>query len=174
MGQKTNRNGEERTGNRSSETGRNAAENSGRNRMTPERNANGQERTGHAQSNEQPGQTGARGVGTEMGRGAGGTEMTGSHGGTAGSVTISQEQRTRIHDVFVRDTTLIRQARVEHVDFDVRVGTRVPHRIHLHAVPRDIVEIVPQFRTYEFFVVREDIVIVDPHTLEIVDVINLA
>ena len=57
------------------------------------------------------------------------------------------------------------------VNFPVTVGTRVPREVGFHPLPTDIVTIYPEWRGYEFFLVRDEIVVVDPRTLEIVAVL---
>jgi hypothetical protein len=51
------------------------------------------------------------------------------------------------------------------------VGTAVPRRIKLAPVPSTIVEIQPAWRGYEYFLVGDEIVIVNPRTMEIVAVV---
>jgi hypothetical protein len=84
-------------------------------------------------------------------------------------VRLSSEQRTRVH------TTIMRSGRVNkvnNVNISLNVGVRVPRdRVHLVTVPQEIVEIVPDYRGFLYFVVNDDIVIVDPDSLEIVAVI---
>ena len=92
------------------------------------------------------------------------TTTTGQAGAGA---RLSTEQRTRI-------TTVIRSqhvAPVNSVNFAVSVGTRVPRDIGFHPLPQEIVSIYPDWRGYEFFLVRDEIVVVDPRTLEIVAVL---
>jgi hypothetical protein len=89
--------------------------------------------------------------------------------GQAGAgAKLSSEQRTRI-------TSVIRNEHVapaKDVDFNVSVGTRVPRdRISLRPLPSEVVTIYPEWRGYEFFLVRDEIIVVDPRTLEIVDVL---
>ncbi len=87
------------------------------------------------------------------------------------SVELSSEQRTRIHDVFVRDRDRFDRFRVSRVDFDLRPGVRIPRHFHLFPLPVFLVEVVPEYRDYRFFYYEDEIVIVDPVTLEIVAVI---
>jgi hypothetical protein len=89
-------------------------------------------------------------------------------GGTHGSVNLSSEQRTKIHSIIVGERSAPRVARA---DFDVRPGIRVPRTVHLAPIPRDIVEIEPEWRGFEYFLVGDEIVVVDPATLEIVAVL---
>jgi hypothetical protein len=89
-------------------------------------------------------------------------------GQAAAGAKLSTEQRTKI-------TTVIRNEHVapaRNVDFSVSVGTKVPReRVELRALPSDVVTIYPEWRGYEFFLVRDEIVVVDPNTLEIVAVL---
>jgi hypothetical protein len=88
--------------------------------------------------------------------------------GQAGAgAKLSTEQRTRI-------STIIRNQRVApatNINFAVSIGTRVPREIGFHPLPAEIVTIYPEWRGYEFFLVRDEIVVVDPRTLEIVAVL---
>jgi hypothetical protein len=89
--------------------------------------------------------------------------------GQAGSgAKLSTEQRTRITTV-IRDQHV---APVTSVNFAVSIGTRVPREIGFHPLPTEIATIYPEWRGYEFFLVREQIVVVDPRTLEIVAVLE--
>jgi Protein of unknown function (DUF1236) len=56
------------------------------------------------------------------------------------------------------------------VNFSLSVGTAVPRDVRLQTLPADVVEAVPQYRGYSFFVVRDEIVIVEPSTYKIVTV----
>jgi Protein of unknown function (DUF1236) len=81
---------------------------------------------------------------------------------------LTTEQRTRITTV-IRDQHV---APVSNVNFAVSIGTRVPRDIGFHPLPAEIVTIYPEWRGYEFFLVRNEIVVVDPRTLEIVAVLE--
>jgi hypothetical protein len=62
---------------------------------------------------------------------------------------------------------------MDRVEFDVRVGTRVPRTVRFAPLPARIIEIEPAWRGYEYFLVREEIVVVDPATMEIVAVLEV-
>jgi hypothetical protein len=89
--------------------------------------------------------------------------------GQAGAgAKLTTEQRTRI-------TSVIREqhvAPVNNVNFAISVGTRVPRDVGFRPLPAEIVTIYPEWRGYEFFLVRDQIVVVDPRTLEIVAVLE--
>jgi hypothetical protein len=99
-------------------------------------------------------------------KGAEGTSRTVGQAGAGAK--LSTEQRTKITSVIKNEHV----APVEHVNFNVAVGTRVPHDISFHPLPADVVSIYPEWRGYNFVLVRDEIVVIDPHTYEIVAVIN--
>jgi uncharacterized protein DUF1236 len=82
---------------------------------------------------------------------------------------LTSDQRTKI-------TSVIHSQKVEsvtNVNFSVSVGTRVPREgVHFYPVPTEVVTIYPEWRGYEFIMVRDQIVIIDPHTYEIVEIIE--
>jgi len=79
-------------------------------------------------------------------------------------VTLNEEQRTKIQQTVLSGRDV---PRVDRVDFSVNVGIAVPERVHVVAVPQTLIEIHPEWRGYEYFVVRDEIVIVD-HSRKIV------
>jgi hypothetical protein len=62
-------------------------------------------------------------------------------------------------------------APLNNVNFSLSVGTVVPRDVRFQPLPADVVEVMPQYRGYNFFVVRDEIVIVEPTTYKIVDVL---
>lgn len=123
----------------------------------------------------QSGQTQQRqGTGSETQRqqsGQSGTSTQQSQsapGGGAASANITTEQRTRIRQTVMSTSNA---PRVSKVDFSVSVGTAVPRTVHLVPVPTTIVEIQPAWRGYMYFIVGEQIVIVEPDTHKIIAVI---
>jgi len=89
--------------------------------------------------------------------------------GQAGAgAKLSTEQRTRISGV-IREQHV---APVNDVNFSISVGTRVPRDVSFHPLPVEVVTVYPEWRGYEFFLVRDQIIVVDPRTLEIVAVLE--
>jgi hypothetical protein len=93
----------------------------------------------------------------------------GERGERGGSVQLSEDQRSRIKTVIGRGSGA-RLSRSD-VNFSLSVGTRVPRSVHFVTLPSEIVQIVPQYRGFDYFLVEDEIVIIDPRTLEIVAVI---
>ena len=88
---------------------------------------------------------------------------------TAGSVSLTTEQKTTI-----RKTVLTQHApRVTNVNFSIQVGTVVPRTVRVVAVPATLVEIQPAWRGFMYFVNGDEIIIVEPGTLKIVAVIDV-
>jgi hypothetical protein len=85
------------------------------------------------------------------------------------SVNITPEKRTQIHQVFIKERSA---PRVDRVDFSLSVGTAVPRSVRFIPVPGTIVEIEPSWRGYDYFMVGDQIVIVDPTSMEIVAIID--
>jgi hypothetical protein len=108
---------------------------------------------------DQTGQQGAQG--TQQGQAQPGQAQQGqAQQGQAqqGRVMLSSEQRTRVRQqIFARADV----PRVTNVNFAVRVGTIVPTRVRLVAVPDVLITIHPQYRGHRYFVVRDEICIVD-------------
>ena len=61
--------------------------------------------------------------------------------------------------------------RLTNVPFSITVGEIVPGTVHLYSLPVSILEYAPQYRDYEYILVGDEILIVDPRTLRIVAVI---
>lgn len=83
------------------------------------------------------------------------------------SVNINDQQRTRV----AQSITRLNVPPLNNVNFSLTVGTAVPRDVRLQTLPSDIVEVVPQYRGYSFFVARDEIVIVEPSTYQIVTVL---
>lgn len=83
------------------------------------------------------------------------------------SVSINDQQRTRVTQSISR----LNVQPLANVNFSLTVGTAIPRDVHLQTLPADVVEVVPQYRGYSFFVVRDEIVIVEPSTYKIVTVL---
>jgi hypothetical protein len=84
------------------------------------------------------------------------------------SAQLSDTQRTRIKDVIVKDRNV---ARVNNVNFNITVGAAVPRSVHFEVLPVDVVTIVPEYRGFDYIIVGDQLLIIDPNTLEIVDIL---
>jgi hypothetical protein len=94
------------------------------------------------------------------------TTTTGQAGAGA---KLSSDQRTKI-------STVIKQQNIQpatNINFSVSVGTRVPRTVGFHPLPTEIISIYPDWRGYEMFLVGDQLVVVNPRTLEIVAVLDV-
>jgi Protein of unknown function (DUF1236) len=81
---------------------------------------------------------------------------------------LSSEQHAKI-----RDTLRIEKSeRLATVPFSTKVGEAIPGTVHLYVLPVSIMEYAPQYRGYEYILVGNEILIVDPRTMRIVAVID--
>ena len=108
--------------------------------------------------------------GTSTNMNAEGRTATSTTVGQAGAgAKLSTEQRTQITSVIHEEHV----APASNVNFAISVGTRVPREgVELHALPSRVVTIYPEWKSYRYILVRDEIVIIDPNTYEIVAVLN--
>jgi hypothetical protein len=92
---------------------------------------------------------------------------TTGQGAAAGSAKLTTEQRTKI-------TTVIRQQKVEpaHLNVSVSVGTRIPTSVHVYPLPVEVIAVYPDWRGYDYILVGDQIVIINPRTHEIVAIVE--
>jgi hypothetical protein len=158
---------------RSPQNQRGAQEQRGKEEQRGAQNQRGTEQRG-AQDNDRAGtqeRTQER-MGQDQDRGKavpGQAQQSGTSGRAGGaSVQLSQDQRTKIKDVIVRDRNV---ARADNVNFNIRVGVAVPRTIHVAVLPPEVVTIVPEYRGFEYVVVGDQLLIIDPNTFEIVAIL---
>ena len=61
--------------------------------------------------------------------------------------------------------------RVTSVNFNVSVGTVVPTSVRFAPLPASIVEIHPAWRGYDYFVYNEEVIIIEPRSHKIIEII---
>ena len=93
-----------------------------------------------------------------------------SGGGT--SVSLTSEQKTKIRTSVIQSGNAPKVSRSS-INFNISVGTVVPRSVHFVSVPSTLIEIHPAWRGYEYFVVDEEIIIIDPRTLRIVAILDV-
>jgi hypothetical protein len=93
---------------------------------------------------------------------------TTGQGAAGAAASLSTEQRTTIR-------TAVKQQNakpITNVNFSISVGTRVPRSVHFYRVPMELVQIYPRWRGYDYFLVGDQIIVVNPRTHEIVAVLE--
>jgi anti-sigma factor RsiW len=102
----------------------------------------------------------------------------------SGVQPVSEDQHSQIKTAIARGTSPRVDRRL--LNFDVAIGSRVPQSLHVVTLPDELVKIVPQYRGFNYFLisyrtkdpggadyffVKDELVIVDPKTLEIVAIV---
>jgi hypothetical protein len=92
---------------------------------------------------------------------------TTGQGAASGSAKLTTEQHTKI-------TTVIKQQKVEptRLNVSVSVGTRIPTSVHVYPLPVEVIVIYPEWRGYDYILVGDQIVIINPRTHEIVAIVE--
>ena len=84
---------------------------------------------------------------------------------------LSTEQRTEVRQTILQSGNVPRISRSE-VNINISVGTVVPRSVRLVSIPERIVRIRPAWRGFLYFVVEDEIIVVEPGSLKIVAVIS--
>ena len=92
---------------------------------------------------------------------------TTGQGAAAGSARLTTEQTTKI-------TTIIKQHKVEpaRLNVTVSVGTRVPDSVHFYPLPVEVFVVYPEWRGYDYILVGDQILVIDPRTHQIVAILE--
>lgn len=138
----------------------------GQSAQAPSQNAKPDQRIGQDQ---QKGMTPQKGAQEDNNRsGATAQQNIGKPSPAGASVELTDSQRGKIRSIIGKDSG----ARVnDNVNFDITVGAEVPRSVHVAVLPEDVVEVVPQYQGYDYIVVGDNILIVDPATMEIVAIV---
>ena len=82
-------------------------------------------------------------------------------------VELTPAQRTTIYRTVTRERTYAAPR-----DVEVRLGARLPKSVELREMPATLVEDVPSMRRYRYMVVNNEVVLVDPPTSEVIEIIR--
>jgi len=95
-----------------------------------------------------------------------------SKANASASVNLTSEQKTKIRTTVIQSGNAPKVSRSS-INFNISVGTVVPRSVHFVTVPAALVEIHPAWRGYSYFIVDEEIIIVEPGTFRIVAVLSV-
>jgi hypothetical protein len=115
----------------------------------------------HRTVGQSPSQSAARGPAAQKGSAQKGSE-------SFAAVPMSTEQTVRFRETLKGE----KAERLTGVQFSIAIGEEVPRSVHFHRLPARIVEYAPQYRDFDYVLVGDDILIVDPGTHRIVAVIS--
>jgi hypothetical protein len=83
------------------------------------------------------------------------------------TTSVNDDQRKQIVDQLRRD-----RSASSNINVRVNIGERLPPRVQPRRLPADIVRIAPQYRNYEYTVIDNRVVIVDPRRREVIDILD--
>jgi hypothetical protein len=89
------------------------------------------------------------------------------------SAQLSSQQRSQIRTTVLGERNAPRVSRND-INMNLTVGVRIPRdRLHIRPVPlpETVVRVEPEWRGYDYFLVGDEIVVVEPGTFEIVAII---
>jgi hypothetical protein len=89
-----------------------------------------------------------------------------------GPLVLSPDQRTTVYRRVVRERdVVVPRARGTDV-IDYRVGARIPREVELRSFDDDVYVDAPELRRYRYVYVNNQVVLVDPETSEVVEVLD--
>ena len=104
----------------------------------------------------------------------------------SGVQVVSEDQHSQVKTVIARVSRPRDRVDRRKFNFSVSIGARIPRSVQVATLPDEIVQIVPQYRGFNYFVISyrtkdvgggdymlvwDQLVIIDPQTLEIVAII---
>jgi hypothetical protein len=84
------------------------------------------------------------------------------------AVPMSAEQNVKFRETMKGE----KAERLTNVRFSISIGEEVPRSVHYYRLPARIVEYAPQYRDFDYILVGDDILILDPRSHRIVAVIS--
>jgi Protein of unknown function (DUF1236) len=142
--------------------------------MHPENRQGEKAQTGQAASPEkaQTGQAGApetrQGGQMQSGQANATAPSPGGNATAAGKVQISSTNATRISQALISTAP----ANSQNINVAVNIGAPLPGGVELLPLPPAVVSLVPEYQGYEYVVVNDEIVIVQPSTRMVVETIT--
>jgi hypothetical protein len=114
----------------------------------------------HQTVGQSPSQGAAPGAAAQKGSAQKGTD-------SFASAPMSTEQNVKFRETIKGE----KADRLNNVKFSISIGDEVPRSVHYYRLPSRIVEYAPQYRDFDYILVGDDILILDPRTHRIVAVI---
>jgi hypothetical protein len=120
---------------------------------------------GHRTVGQSPTQGAAPNAAAQKGSAQKGSAQKGSDSFAA--APMSAEQNVKFRETLKGE----KAERLNNVKFSISIGDEVPRSVHFYRLPARIVEYAPQYRDFDYILVGDDILVLDPHTHRIVAVI---
>jgi hypothetical protein len=87
---------------------------------------------------------------------------------TKRTVNLNEEDRHTIREIVLKD----RKVQKVPENTKVAIGEAVPKGVHLERVPDDVTRKVPQLKNNTYFVMGEEVVIVEPKDNTVADIVK--
>lgn len=87
---------------------------------------------------------------------------------TRETVELTPDQRTTIYQTITREP----RGAITRPGVRLRPGDRIQESVELHEMPRTVIAEVPVVRRYRYLVVNGEVLLVDPETSEVVEIIG--
>ena len=87
-------------------------------------------------------------------------------------MSLTTEQKTKIRTTVLQSSSAPKVSRSS-INFNISVGTVVPRSVHFVSVPSTLVEIHPEWRSYSYFIVDDEIIIIEPNSFKIIAILNV-
>ncbi len=84
-------------------------------------------------------------------------------------MNISTQQRTEIRSTIMRGSNV---HRVTNLSIRPAIGVAFPRDVEIRPLPPRIIELVPEYRGYDYVVYNDEVIIIDPSSREIVYIIE--
>jgi len=88
------------------------------------------------------------------------------------NINVTPQEKTRIHSIIENDRGIRKYNRSD-IHFSLDVGTRVPDSIVFYDPPPQLISVEPDFGRYKIIILDDVILVIDPATREIVDVVEV-
>ena len=102
------------------------------------------------------------------GKGANDSAASPSSAKAGGNINLTTQQKTVIKKTVIDNKSA---PRVTSVNFQINVGTVVPTTVRYAPLPTSIIEIHPAWRGYDYFVYEDQVIIIEPRSHKIVEII---
>ncbi|HVT54760.1 MAG TPA: DUF1236 domain-containing protein [Xanthobacteraceae bacterium] len=84
------------------------------------------------------------------------------------SSEIPEQTRKQIHKALVEEN----MQRAPKLDIPVQLGAKIPQEIKAYQLPTDIMEMAPQLRGFDYVLVRQEVVFLNPGTRKVVAILT--
>ena len=88
------------------------------------------------------------------------------------NANLTTEQKTKIRTTVIQSSSAPKVSRSS-INFTINVGTVVPRSVKFVTVSPTIVEYYPAYRGYSYFIVDDEIIIIEPNSFKIIAVLNV-